>query len=219
MTVAPQPRTPGKIRLLVVDDHMVMRMGLVYAASAQPDMEVIAEVETGEEALLVYRDHHPDVVVLDLRMRGWGGLQTIRVLRQEFRDAKIVIYSNYARGEEVFQALKSGASGFVVKNMEVSRLLEAIRKVKSGGRYLPPELAVRMSERALSPLSDREHEVLALISTGQSNKEIGNALGVTEGTIKLHVTNIFSKLEVNSRTEALVVAVQRGIIDIEPKGV
>lgn len=204
-----------KIRLLVADDHMVMRMGLVYAASAQPDMQVIAEVESGEEAIEAYRVHHPDVVILDLRMRGLGGLATIRALREEFRGARIVIFSNYARGEEVFQALKNGAAGFVVKSMNLTQLLDAIRRVHAGEKYVPPELAMRMGERSLAPLSERETEVLTLIAKGRSNKEIAVDLGVTEGTVKLHVTNLLAKLEVNARTEALVVAVRRGIIDIE----
>jgi DNA-binding NarL/FixJ family response regulator len=203
-----------KIRLLVADDHMVMRVGLVYAASAQPDMEVVAEVESGEEAVQAYRVHQPDVVILDLRMRGLSGVATIRALREEFRLARIVVFSNYARGEEIYQALRAGAAGFVVKNMNLSQLLEAIRRVHAGEKYIPAELAVRMSERTLSPLSDREREVLALIAKGQSNKEIAVALGVVEATVKLHVTHILSKLEVNARTEALVVAVQRGIIDL-----
>jgi len=205
----------NKIRLLVADDHMVMRMGLVHAASAQPDMEVIAEVESGEEAIDAYRAHHPDVLILDLRMHGLGGLATIRALRKEFPKARIVIFSNYARGEEVYQALKAGAAGFVVKNMNLVQLLDAIRRVHAGEKYVPPELTMRMGERTLSPLSERETEVLALIAKGQINKEIAATLGVTEGTVKLHVTSILAKLEVNARTEALVVAVQRGIIDIE----
>jgi len=207
---------PKKIRLLVADDHMVMRMGLVHAASAQSDLEVIAEVESGEEAIEAYRIHHPDVLILDLRMHGLGGLATIRALRKEFPRARIVVFSNYARGEEVYQALKAGAAGFVVKTMNLAQLLDAIRRVHAGERYVPPELAMRLGERTLSPLSERETEVLALIAKGQINKEIAAALGVTEGTVKLHVTNILAKLEVNARTEALVVAVQRGIIDIEP---
>ena len=203
-----------KIRLMLVDDHMVMRMGLVYAATAQPDMQVVAEVESGEEAIEAYRTQQPDVVIMDLRMRGLGGMETIRALRAEFRTAKIVVFSNSARGEEVYQALKAGAAGFVVKNMNLAQLLEAIRKVNAGEKYVPPELAIRMSERIYSPLSERETEVLKLIAKGHSNKEIGTKIGVTEGTVKLHMTNIFSKLEVSARTEALVVAVQRGIIDI-----
>ncbi len=202
------------IRILIVDDHMVMRMGLAYAASAQPDIQVVAEVESGEDAIEAYRVHRPDVVILDLRMPGMSGLETIRTLRKEFHDARIVIFSNYARGEEIYQAMKAGAAGFVVKNMDLAQLLDAIRKVHAGQRCIPPDLAVRMSERILSPLSERETEVLGLIAKGRSNKEIATALNVTEGTVKLHVTNILTKLEVNTRTEALVFAVQRGIIDI-----
>lgn len=214
MPHATKTNTSAIIRIMIVDDHMVMRMGLAYAASAQPDIRVVAEVESGEDAIEAYRVHTPDVVILDLRMPGLSGLETIRALRAEFHDARIVIFSNYARGEEIYQAMKAGAAGFVVKNMDLAQLLDAIRKVHAGERYIPPDLAVRMSERILSPLSERETAVLALIAKGRSNKEIASALNVTEGTVKLHVTNILTKLEVNTRTEALVVAVQRGIIDI-----
>ncbi len=216
MTTSAKTTRRDKIRLMVADDHIVMRMGLVYAASAQPDMQIVAEVESGEEALEAYRTHRPDVLVLDLRMPGMDGLATIRALRADFPDARIVIYSNYARSEEIYQALKTGAAGFVVKNMNLKQLFEAIRRVHAGEKYIPPELAMRMTERTLSPLSERETEVLALIAKGRTNKEIAAELGVTEGTVKLHVTSLLTKLEVNARTEALVVAVQRGIIDIEP---
>jgi len=204
-----------KIRLVVADDHMVMRLGLVTAASDQPDMEVVAEVESGEEALEAFRVHRPDILILDLRMHGLGGLGTIKVLRKEFPSAKIIVFSNYARSEEIYQALKTGAVGFVVKEMKLDQLLDAIRRVYKGEKYIPPELAARMSERVFTQLSEREKQVLALISKGRSNKEIGAVLGVTEGTVKLHVTSILSKLEVNARTEAIVVAVKSGIIDIE----
>ncbi|MDQ5978356.1 MAG: hypothetical protein QG602_1330 [Verrucomicrobiota bacterium] len=203
-----------KIRLLVADDHMVMRMGLVFAASAQPDLEVVAEVDSGEETIVAYRKHRPDVVILDLRMRGMGGLEAIRALKAEFHTVRIVVFSNYARGEEVYQAMRAGAAGFVVKNMNLTQLVDAIRRVYAGERYLPAELAAGIGTRSISPLSERETEVLGLIAKGRSNKEIGAILGVTEGTVKIHVTNILSKLDVTARTEALVVAVQRGIIDI-----
>ena len=205
----------NKIRILVADDHMVMRMGLVTAASDQPDMEVVADVESGEEAVTAYRVHHPDVVIVDLRMSGLTGFETIRAIRTEFPGAKIVVFSNYARGEEIYQAMKMGAAGFVVKDMRLEKLLDAIRRVHSGEKYVPPELAVRMSERIFTQISEREKEVLTLIAKGRSNKEIGSALGITEGTVKIHVTNLMAKLEVTARTEAVVVAVQQGIIDIE----
>lgn len=212
-----QGQTPKreKIRILVVDDHMLMRVGLVTAVSDQQDMEVIAEAESAEDAIEACRAGHPDVVILDLRMPGLGGIDAIKALRAAHPPTKIVIFSNYARGEEIYQALKLGASGFVVKDMKLEQLLDAIRRVHAGEKYVPPELAVRMSERVFTQLSEREKEVLALIAKGHLNKEIGAALGVTEGTVKIHVTNILSKLGVNARTEALVVAVRHGLIDIE----
>lgn len=215
MTPAAKPNRREKIRILVADDHLVMRMGLVTAASDQPDMEVVADVESGEEAIEAFRQHRPDVTIVDLRMGTLGGIETIRTLRREFPGAKVVVFSNYARSEEIYQALKAGAAGFVVKDMKLSKLIEAIRTVHIGEKYIPPELAVKMSERVFAQLSDRETEVLALVAKGQSNKEIGSALGVTEGTVKIHMNNILSKLEVTTRTEAIFVAVRRGIIDIE----
>jgi len=210
----PESETPDRIRLLVADDHMVMRMGIVTAASDQPDMVVVAEVESGEQALAAYREHRPDVLVLDLRMGDLSGLETLRVIRTEFPAAKIVIFSNYARSEEVYQSLKAGAAGFVVKSMEATKLLEAIRAVHRGERFIPADLAPKARDRLPSELSDREVDVLRLLADGRSNKEIGHMLGVTEATIKVHVTNLFGKLGVTARTEAIVVAVRRGLIDI-----
>jgi len=215
MTPTVKTNPSEKIRILVVDDHMLMRVGLVTAASDQPDMQVVAAVESGEEAVDAYRIHQPDITLLDLRMPGMSGLDTIQALRAAFPSARIVVFSNSARGEEVYQALKLGAVGFVVKDMKLERLLEAIRQVHAGEKYVPPELAVRMSERIFTQLSEREKEVLKLIAKGRLNKEIGATLGVTEGTVKVHVTSILSKLEVTARTEALVVAVRHGLIDIE----
>jgi len=210
----PESETPDRIRLLVADDHMVMRMGIVTAASDQPDMVVVAEVESGEQALAAYREHRPDVLVLDLRMGDLSGLETLRVIRTEFPTAKIVIFSNYARSEEVYQSLKAGAAGFVVKSMEATKLLEAIRAVYRGERFIPADLAPKARDRLPSELSDREVDVLRLLADGRSIKEIGHMLGVTEATIKVHVTNLFGKLGVTARTEAIVVAVRRGLIDI-----
>jgi DNA-binding NarL/FixJ family response regulator len=214
MSSTPERAAADRIRLLVADDHMVMRMGIVTAASRQPDMVVVAEVESGEEALAAYREHRPDVAILDLRMGGLSGLETIRALRAEFPTAKIVVFSNYARSEELVQTLKAGAAGFVVKNMKAAKLLDAIRAVDRGERFIPADLAPKARDRLPSELSDREIEVLRLVAEGRSNKEIGNTLGVTEGTVKVHVTNLFEKLGATTRTEAIVVAVRRGIIDI-----
>lgn len=210
-TLAP----PEKIRILLVDDHIVLRMGLITAANGEPDMEVVADAESGAEAIKAYRAHRPDVVVLDLRMQGMNGIETIQKLREEFGGVRILIFSNYANGEEIYQAMKAGVMGFVVKEMALDRLLEAIRKVHQGEQYIPPEIAMRMSSRFLSQLSARESQVLQLMAKGMSNKEIGAELRVVEGTVKIHVTNVLAKLGVSDRTQAVVVAVKRGIIRLE----
>ena len=194
---------------------MVIRMGIMTATSDTTDMEVVADVENGPDAIEAFRRLRPDVVVLDLRMHGMSGIEVARALHQEFNDVRILIFSNYAKGEEIYQAMKAGAAGFVLKEMPVDRVLDAIRTVHQGGQYLPPEIAAHVGQRLLSQLSPREVEVLQLFGRGLSNKEIGASLGVVEGTVKVHVANIFGKLNVSDRTQALVEAVKRGIIDID----
>ncbi len=203
-----------KIRILLVDDHMVIRMGLMTAASDAADMEVVADVENGQDAIEAFRKHRPDVVVLDLRMHGLNGVETLRVLREEFKSVRVLIFSNYATGEEIYLAMKAGASGFVLKEMPLDRLLEAIRVVHRGEQYVPAEIATRVGARMLAQLSPREIEVIQLLGCGLSNKEIGSKLGVVEGTVKIHITSIFGKLGVCDRTQALIEAVKRGIVQI-----
>lgn len=210
-----KPIRREKLRVLVVDDHAMMRVGLMTAANDQPDMEVVADVDSGEEAIEACRQHAPDVVVLDLRMHGMGGLETVRVLRAQFPDVRVLIFSNYAGGEEVYQAMKSGARGFVVKDISISRMLEAIRTVGRGEQYIPPEIAMRMGERLMAQLSPRELDVLRQLAKGLSNKGIAAELTLAEGTVKIHITNLLAKLGVCDRTQAVVVAVKRGIIEIE----
>ena len=206
---------PAKIRIMLVDDHIVMRMGLATAAGGEPDMEIVAEAENGLEAIQAYVVHRPDVVVLDLRMPKKNGIETIHQLRAEFGSVRVLVFSNYAAGDEVFQAFKAGACGFVTKEMSLERLLEAIRCVHAGEQYIPPEISMRMNGRVLSNLSTRELEVLALVAKGLSNKEIGASLNIVEGTIKVHLKNILAKLNVSDRTQAILVAVKRGIIHLE----
>ena len=212
MTLSPLIK---KIRILLVDDHIVVRMGLATATSGEADMEVVADADNGADAIKAYRLHRPDVVVLDLRMPGLNGIETIRLLREEFTDVKILVFSNYASGDEVYQALRAGASGFVVKKMALDRLLEAIRKVYEGEQYVPEEIATRLHGRLISQLSPRELEVLRRLARGLSNKEIGAELNVVEGTVKIHVTNILAKLGVSDRTQAILAAVKRGIIELD----
>jgi DNA-binding NarL/FixJ family response regulator len=209
------PAKQTKIRIMLVDDHIVMRMGLVTATSGEPDMEIVAEADNGVEAINAYRAHRPDVVVLDLRMPKQDGIETIRLLHEAFGPVRVLVFSNYATGEEAYQAFKAGAAGFVVKEMALDRLLDAIRKVHQGEQYVPSEISRRMNGRVSSQLSPREIEVLRLIARGLPNKEIGAMLDVVEGTVKIHVTNILAKLRVSDRTQAVLAAVKHGIIQIE----
>ena len=206
---------PKKIRILLVDDHAVIRMGLTTAASDAADMEVVAGAEDGREAIEASRRHRPDVVVLDLRLHGMGGIETLQALRQEFKDVRVLIFSSFAKGEEIFRAMKAGAAGFVLKDMPLERLLEAIRLVHQGEHYTPPEVTMRVGERLLAQLSPREIDILHLLARGLSNKEIAAQLGIVEGTVKIHITSIFNKLGVNDRTQALIEAVKRGIVQID----
>ncbi len=207
--------TQQKLRILLVDDHIVVRMGLSYAIANQPDMEVVAQAEDGEEGIALYRQHRPDVVVLDLRMPKCSGLDVIGALRREFGLVRILVLSNYASGDEIAAALHAGATGFVGKEASLPVLLDAIRKVHIGEQVMPAETARRLASRFASQLSPRELEVLALLGRGMSNKEIGAALNVVESTVKVHVTAILSKLGVADRTQAVLAGVRRGIIHLE----
>jgi DNA-binding NarL/FixJ family response regulator len=209
------PQLIKKIRVLLVDDHAVIRMGLTTAAGDASDMDVVADVETGQEAIEAYRKHRPDVVVLDLRLQGMSGVDTLRQLKEEFKVIRVLVFTNHAKGDEIYRALKAGASGFVLKGMPLDRLLEAIRAVHRGDQYMPPEILTRVGERMLTHLSPREVEILHLLARGLSNKEIAAQLGVVEGTVKIHITSIFSKLGVCDRTQALIEAIKRGIVQIE----
>lgn len=207
--------TPTKIRVLLVDDHVLMRMGLSFALNNQADMKVVAEAEDGVDAIEAFRTHRPDIVVLDLRMPKRNGIETIAVLRREFGHVPVLVLSNYSTGDEISAALQAGAAGFVVKDTPLAGLVDAIRKVYAGEQYFPPEVARRLAGRISSQLSHRELEVLALIGKGYSNKEIGAALNVAEATVKVHVTGILTKLGVADRTQAILVAIKRGIIHLE----
>jgi DNA-binding NarL/FixJ family response regulator len=205
----------SKIRILLVDDHILVRMGLVSATKIAPDMEVIAEIEDGDEALNAYRLHQPDVAVIDLRMPKSSGVDVIASIRREFRDARLLVLSNYASGDDVSRAMQAGASGYVVKGMPLETLLQAIRTVYSGETYIPPEIATRLAGRVHSQLSTREIEVLRLIANGMSNKELGTRLNIAEGTVKIHVANILSKLGVADRTQAVVAALKRNLLQLD----
>ncbi len=206
----------SKIRLLVVDDHFFVRMGLTGSLNAEPDLRVVAEADNGALAIKLFREHRPDVVLMDGRLPGLSGVETLTALRREFPDARVLMLSIDEGEEDVYRALQAGAAGYLPKATQLQELLKAIRAVHAGERFLPPALAARLAERGPgATLTARELEVLELVSKGLSNREIAAALGCSETTAKWHLKNIMSKLEVTDRTEATRVAVERGILHVE----
>ena len=204
-----------KIRVMLVEDHILMRVGLKTTAEGEPDMEVIAEVADGRQVLENYRRHKPDVVLLDLRLPGMDGIQIIKQLRQEAPEVRIVVLSSYGGGDDITSAIQSGASGYVLKSMPLEQMLQAVRVVHAGGQYFPREISDRVNQRIQSDISPREIEVLRLIAQGKANKEIGAKLGISEGTVKNHLTNIFTKLGAVDRAQALTIAVKRQLVQLD----
>ena len=205
-----------KIRVMLVEDHILIRMGLTTASQLMPDIELVAEVEEGEEAVECYRKHRPDVVIMDLRLPGMDGVQTIGALRREFGTVVVLVLSTYAADDDVYRAIQAGAAGYLLKDMPLNTLVDAIRSVNSGHNYFPPGISDRLAERLRQAVpTDRELLVLQKIAKGMSNKEIGSELGITEGTVKAHVTNILNKLNSSDRTQAVTTAIKRGIIHLE----
>ncbi len=208
-------KTDKRIRIMLVEDHILMRMGLVCAAQVEPDMVVVAETEDSQGALAGFREHRPDVTIVDLRLGGEDGMAVIKLLRQESAESRILVLTSYGGGDDVSRAVENGAMGYVLKSMPVARVLEAVRAIHAGGQYFPQEIANRLNERIRSQLSTRELEVLRLISQGRSNKEIASALGIAEGTVKVHATHIFAKLGALDRMQAITIAVKRKILQME----
>jgi DNA-binding NarL/FixJ family response regulator len=204
------------IRILVVDDHFMVRMGLSASLSVESDMEVVAEAANAETALAAYKQHHPSLVIMDVRLPGGSGVDATAAIVQNFPDARVLMLSTHSGEEEVFRALQAGARGYILKSAMREELLRAIRDVFDGRRYLDstvaPLLAARMSHRSLT---GRELEVLRMVAKGLGNKEIAAALNIAEVTVKLHVSHVLEKLGVKDRTEAATVALQRGVISME----
>lgn len=207
---------PQSIKIMIVDDHPVVREGLSRIIVSESGMEVIAEAGTGAEALTQYRKLRPDIVLLDMRMPEMTGIQTIEAIRKEFSNARIIVLSTYDLEEDIYQSLQAGARGYILKDSPRNELLTSIRRVHAGERVIPPNIATRLAERiGGNELTAREFEVLKLITAGKSNKQIGDDLGISEGTVKSHVNNILDKLGVTDRTQAVSVALKRGIVHLE----
>jgi two-component system NarL family response regulator len=204
-----------KIRVLVVDDHFVVRMGLTGSINLEEDMMVVAEASNGQQAIQCYRQQTPDIVLMDLRLPGMDGTATAMAICKEFPEARIIMLSTFDGDEEIYRSFQAGARSYLLKSVSREELLAAIRAVHGGQRYIPPNVASRLAERVpFIDLSTREMEVLRLIVKGMSNKEIAATLNITEVTTKLHVGHILSKLKVNDRTQAATSALQRGIIHL-----
>jgi two-component system NarL family response regulator len=198
---------------MVIDDQAVVRQGFVSLINTVADMEVIAEGTNGQQAIELFRQHQPDITLMDLRMPVIGGVDAISMIRKEFQTARIIVLTTYDVDEDIYRSLQAGAQGYLLKDMFFEELEQAIRKVHAGSRLIPGPVAERLAERmGGSNLTARELEVLEEIVRGRSNKEIAGLLNISEATVKSHINNLLSKLGVTDRTQAATTALQRGIV-------
>ena len=211
--IAGRPGAP--IRLLLADDHAILREGLALLLDNQPDMTVVGEADNGLEAVSLYRQHRPDVALLDLSMPQMSGVEAIVAIRQEFPLARLVVLTTYDGDESIFRALRAGAQSYLLKDTPRAEMLETIRAAHQGRANILPTIGARLAERLNAPeLSAREMEVLRLIASGRSNQEIAATMFLSENTVKFHVSHILAKLNVADRTQAALVAFRRGFADL-----
>ncbi len=204
--------TAAPIRVLVVDDHPIVRVGIVAIIQARADMTVVGQTGTGEEAIALHRTNSPDLTLMDLRLPDISGVQAIRRIRDRSSRARFVVLTTYEGDEDIHQALAAGAQGYLIKGMPHELLIEALRKVHAGQRFLPPPVSRTLASRVPeSELSNREKEVLGLLVKGKSNRQIAALLRISEPTVKSHVSAILMRLDVEDRTQAVVTALQRGL--------
>jgi two-component system NarL family response regulator len=203
------------IRVLIADDHSIVRQGLVTIINRDPEMAVIAQAEDGQQAIDCFREYQPDVTLMDLRMPQVEGVEAITAICTEFKSARIMVLTTYDGDEDIYRGLQAGAQGYLLKDAKPNELLNAIRTIHRGQKYIPPEVGAKLVQRMSNPeLSERELEVLRLMAQGMSNLEIGTALSIGESTVKSHVNRILSKSGVNDRTQAVIVALRRGIVSL-----
>jgi DNA-binding NarL/FixJ family response regulator len=205
----------GTIRVLCVDDHPLVRKGIASILANEPDMVLVAEANNGREAVALFKEHKPDVTLMDLRMPDIDGTSATRIIRQEAPDARIIALTSYDGDQDIYRALEAGVRGYILKEMVHTEVVRAIRTVHSGKRLMPQEVAERLSEYfpqvALTP---REVEVLGCVAKGMANKEIATRLGTASGTVKMHIQNILAKLGASDRTHAVTIAMERGILHL-----
>jgi len=204
------------VRVMLVDDHPAFRKGLAALIESERDLTVVAEAENGKQALETFREARPDVVLMDLRLPGMGGVEATIAIRKEFPDARIIVLTTFDTDEDIYRAIQSGAQSYLLKDTSEDQLAETIRAVHAGNPLLPAKVAERLAARRQRPdLSEREMEVLQMLLKGCSNKEIGSALFISEDTVKAHLKTLFVKLDVKDRTEAAISAIRHGIVHLE----
>jgi DNA-binding NarL/FixJ family response regulator len=203
------------IRILIADDHPIVRQGLVSILEEEPDLVVVGQANDGEEAIGLFRKHLPDVTLLDLRMPKMGGVEVIASIRAEYPEACIIMLTIYDTDEDIYQGLRAGAKAYLLKDTPCDEILEVIRAVCEGQRYIPAAIGEKLAARMeRTGLSDRELQVLQLMATGKNSREMGGVLGITEHTIKFHANNVLAKLGANDRAHAVVIALRQGIIHL-----
>jgi len=203
----------SRIRIVVVDDHPLLRAGIAAVVNAEPDMVLVGEATRGDEAVALFRSMHPDITLMDLQMPGMSGLDAIREIRSGTPSARIIVLTTYPGDAQASGALKAGAAGFLLKSSVRKDLLQAIRVVHSGRRFVPADAAIQIAENLLDEsLSQRELEVLQCVAQGMANKVVAGKLGIAEETVKAHMRNIMEKLSVHDRTHAVTKALKSGII-------
>lgn len=204
------------IRILTVDDHPLLRKGIAALVNAEADLKLVAEASNGKEALEAFRSHQPDVTLMDLQMPEVDGLEAIDNIRREFPGARIIVLTTYGGDVQVLRALKAGARAYILKGHVHKELLETIRAVHAGQKRVPPEIAAELADHAADDaLTDREIDVLRLIASGNSNKQIADRLTIGESTVKSHISNILSKLGANDRAHAVTIGLKRGVIELD----
>jgi len=206
----------GKISILIVDDHPVVRVGLASMLRTQESLKVIGAAWNGQEAFAMIERHQPQIMLLDLRMPGMNGVETLEALRSLANPPRVIVLTNFETDEDVYRAVRAGAQGYLVKSTSPQEMFEAIKTVASGRRYFPAHIATRLAQRmSRSNLTAREREILEMMSKGLTNKQIGAALDISANTARNHVNNIIEKLDVADRTEAVTTAIQQGLLDVQ----
>jgi DNA-binding NarL/FixJ family response regulator len=204
-----------QIRVFSVDDHPLLREGIAALVNNQPDMTLVAEASTGAEAIERFKQHVPDVTLMDLRLPDMSGIDILIAIRTEFPEARIVMLTTFEGDVEIHRALQAGARGYVLKNMPPSQLLDVIRQVHAGKKRIPPEIASQLAEHMSDEsLTEREVEVLRQVADGNRNRDIANNLFISEETVKVHIKHIMEKLGATDRTQAVAIGVRRGIIQL-----